>query len=244
MTESSGEPGGGYRSERARVGWKSALAFVTFACAMPASLFAAAGRVNWPMGWAFTGSLLAFVASSRLLAARNSPDILAERAGSWSRPDVRGWDRAFVPAAAVFGPLAACVVAGLDRRFGWSPKMPLALQVGGLVVAVLGYLLGAWAMASNRFYSAVVRVQRDRGHIVETGGPYRYIRHPGYASAIPSFLATGPALGSLWALIPSGLVALLVVVRTVFEDRLLRSELPGYEGYARRVRYRLIPGVW
>jgi protein-S-isoprenylcysteine O-methyltransferase Ste14 len=140
--------------------------------------------------------------------------------------------------------IAKYILAGLDVRFEWTAQMPLTLQIAALVIAALGYALGTWAMAANAFFSKVVRIQEDRGHAVATGGPYRYVRHPGYTGTIASELATPIMLGSLWALIPGGLAALLFVIRTALEDRTLHEELDGYRDYARRVRYRLLPGIW
>jgi protein-S-isoprenylcysteine O-methyltransferase Ste14 len=99
-------------------------------------------------------------------------------------------------------------------------------------------------MVSNRFFSTAVRIQLDRGHVVETGGPYRFVRHPGYVGAILGAFASAVVLGSLWALLPALVLAALFVVRTALEDRTLRRKLPGYEAYAGRVRYRLLPGMW
>jgi protein-S-isoprenylcysteine O-methyltransferase Ste14 len=109
---------------------------------------------------------------------------------------------------------------------------------------VLGYALFLWAMASNAFFAEGVRIQQERGHTVTTGGPYRYARHPGYVGAILSQAATPFLLGSAWAIIPAVASAALYVVRTYLEDQTLRQELPGYEAYAQRTRYRLLPGVW
>jgi protein-S-isoprenylcysteine O-methyltransferase Ste14 len=99
-------------------------------------------------------------------------------------------------------------------------------------------------MVSNPFFSTVVRIQTDRGHTVATGGPYRFVRHPGYAGALALTLATPFLLGSWPALIPSVALVAILVVRTILEDRTLRRELPGYTEYAGRVRYRLLPGIW
>jgi protein-S-isoprenylcysteine O-methyltransferase Ste14 len=99
-------------------------------------------------------------------------------------------------------------------------------------------------MKSNRFFSATVRIQHERKHQVIAGGPYRYIRHPGYAGIIVFQIATPFLLGSLWALIPSGLSVVLFMLRTALEDKTLRDELSGYAEYAATVRRRLIPGVW
>jgi protein-S-isoprenylcysteine O-methyltransferase Ste14 len=99
-------------------------------------------------------------------------------------------------------------------------------------------------MTVNRFFSAMVRIQADRGHRVVENGPYRWMRHPAYAGGVIANLATPLMLGSAWALIPAGLTVALVVLRTSLEDRTLQAELPGYAAYAARTRYRLVPGVW
>jgi protein-S-isoprenylcysteine O-methyltransferase Ste14 len=99
-------------------------------------------------------------------------------------------------------------------------------------------------MTANAYFSKIVRIQNDRGHMVATGGPYRYVRHPGYTGTVLFELTTPIMLGSLWALIPGGLAAILMIVRTALEDKTLRRELEGYKDYAKQTRYRLLPGVW
>ena len=136
------------------------------------------------------------------------------------------------------------IVAGLDHRFVWSPAFPLWLIVLGFILTSLGYAFAAWAMAENRFFSSVVRIQTDRGHAVCDSGPYGLVRHPGYAGNIPPLLGIVLALGSVWALIPAVATLIIAVVRTALEDQTLQEELPGYRDYARRVRYRLIPGIY
>jgi protein-S-isoprenylcysteine O-methyltransferase Ste14 len=138
------------------------------------------------------------------------------------------------------------IVAGLDRgRFHWSDGVPPWIQAIGLITLAAGYALCFWAMAVNRFFSSVVRIQSDRGQHVVASGPYAYVRHPGYLSGIVIILASGPALGSWLAavlVIASSLPFLLY--RAVSEDRTLQAELPGYSDYARYVRWRLLPGIW
>jgi protein-S-isoprenylcysteine O-methyltransferase Ste14 len=90
----------------------------------------------------------------------------------------------------------------------------------------------------------VVRIQKEREHSAVTNGPYRLVRHPSYASAIWSYLAFPFMLDALWALIPGVLMMIVLIIRTALEDRTLREELPGYEQYAEKTRYRLLPGVW
>jgi protein-S-isoprenylcysteine O-methyltransferase Ste14 len=138
------------------------------------------------------------------------------------------------------------IVAGLDRgRFHWSDSVPAWVQALGLIAVAAGYALCFWAMAVNRFFSSVVRIQTDRGQHVITAGPYACMRHPGYLAGIVIMVTSGPALGSWIA------AALLVVAslpfllhRAVTEDRVLIAELPGYRRYARRVRWRILPGIW
>ena len=99
-------------------------------------------------------------------------------------------------------------------------------------------------MTTNAFFSEGVRIQKERGHVVTTTGPYRYVRHPGYVGSILVHLGTPLLLGSLWALIPSGVLVVLFVMRTYLEDKMLMDELPGYKIYAQQTLARLFPGVW
>ena len=119
------------------------------------------------------------------------------------------------------------------------PSRPLAL-----VGYAAGMALAVCAMAANRFFSPVVRIQHERGHTLVTSGPYRFVRHPGYVGAILASLCGGVALGSWWSLVPLAPFAALFLRRTAVEDRMLRADLDGYAGYAERVRYRLVPGLW
>jgi protein-S-isoprenylcysteine O-methyltransferase Ste14 len=136
------------------------------------------------------------------------------------------------------------VIAGLEVRFGWTTGMALPVHIAGLLASVLGYAIFVWAMAANAFFTEGVRIQEERGHTVATGGPYRFVRHPGYAGAILGIVAAPFLLGSWWALVPAALAAGGYVLRTAWEDRTLQDELPGYREYAQRTRYRLVPGIW
>jgi protein-S-isoprenylcysteine O-methyltransferase Ste14 len=190
-------------------------------------LFLSAGRLDWIWGWAQLIVLAGFLAAHPLLLIPINPELLAERERGMRDPQVKEWDRWLAPVAAgALVPLL--VVAGLDVRFGWTEPMPLTSHLAGLVFNVLGYGLFLWAMVSNAFFSEGVRIQEERGHTVATGGPYRYVRHPGYAGAIVAGLATPFLLGSLWGLILAAISAALYAVRTGLEDRTLLEELPGY----------------
>ena len=203
------------------------------------TLFLAAGRLDWPMAWAYMGVVLV---NSAILALIMDPELQAERSGVGE--GVKRWDLFLAVYLGRLGPLAMLIVAGLDRRFGWSAEVPLAWQWVALVVIALGTVLADWALLANRFFAPVVRIQRDRGQTVVTGGPYRFVRHPGYVGSLLHYMAAPVALGTPWALIPSGLIVAVTIVRTALEDRTLQEELEGYKDYTQRVRYRLLPGVW
>lgn len=210
----------------------------------PVLLFACAGGIDWPMGWLYVITTLAATVISRGLMARRFPDLVAERARSQSAADAKPWDKKLMPLVALWGPVATLVVAGLSRRFAWGPAIAQETQWMGLAALLLGYAFSTWALVSNRFFSGAVRIQTERGHSVVDGGPYSLVRHPGYAGAVLSTIATPLVLGSQWALVPALLTVALIVIRTALEDKTLRQELVGYSAYAKRVRYRLMPGVW
>ena len=207
-------------------------------------LFLSAGRLDWAWGWVFLGLLAAVLISHVLILVPINPELLAERSRGIRQEGTKGWDKWVATFAAGMGTVPTWIVAALDVRFEWSASLPLALHIGGLIGSVLGWALFMWAMGANAFFSEAVRIQEERGHTVVTGGPYRYVRHPGYVGAILALLATPLLLGSLWALIPAGVAAIGYVVRTALEDGMLQEELDGYQDYAARVRYRLLPGVW
>jgi protein-S-isoprenylcysteine O-methyltransferase Ste14 len=209
-----------------------------------AILFATAGRIDWGMGWVYLVTLALFTFAGRAIVMQRNPDMLAERAAGTGGDDTKSWDKTLMPLVAIVIPMVMLAVAGLDFRFDWSPAVPLWMQITSWGVLVVGILVSTWAMIANRFFSAAVRIQTDRGHTVVTGGPYRFVRHPGYSGGVVANLVTPVMLGSLWALIPAVLLIALTMVRTALEDRTLREELPGYTDYAAQVPYRLIPYVW
>ncbi len=160
------------------------------------------------------------------------------------REDVSPADKFLVSLIAIFGPIVVLLVAGLDHRFGWTHPLPPLVPWIALFLAALGILLGTWAMLENRYFSAVVRIQKDRKQTVVSTGPYRFVRHPSYIGGVVVFLCIPFILNSYWALIPAGVIIAGYLIRTAMEDRKLRAELEGYSDYARRVAWRWIPGIW
>lgn len=202
------------------------------------------GRANWAPGWGYAVLLLFSTLVSRALAAWKNPGILAERAKSLEAKDAKEWDKKLVPLVGMLGPLAVLLVSSLDARFGWSGAQDSWIAPAALVVLTLSLAFSTWAFLENKFFSGVVRIQTERGHHVIDSGPYRYLRHPGYAAAILMYLAIPPYFGSLWGLLPALATIALFILRTALEDKTLQEELPGYREYAQTTRYRLFPGLW
>ena len=208
---------------------------------MGVALFWSAGRIDWWPAWAVMAVMAAWIIATATVILRWNPALLVERLGP--RKGAKHWDIAIMSILGLTQ-LARYIVAGLDERFGWTGGLPSGAQIAAAVLCVFAYALVVWATASNSFFSQILRIQPERAQTVVTGGPYRYVRHPAYLGAILYELAVPVLLASWWAFVASGLGALLLILRTVLEDRMLQAELKGYADYARQVRRRLLPGIW
>lgn len=201
------------------------------------------GRWNWWEAWVYAGvSILGFFIS-RMISGRRHPDLLAERGKSFQTTDAEAWDKALSPGLMVLG-AAIPLVVGLEMRISPSAQFPLVVKILSALIIVFGYGIGAYAMAVNRYFSGVVRIQNDRGHYVVNQGPYRFVRHPGYSGAFLANIAIPLLLDSYWALIPVILSLIVIIIRTSLEDQTLQEKLPGYQEYAQQVPYRLFPYIW
>ena len=211
---------------------------------IPLILFICGGDLGWWQAWLYSMLILAAGIGGRMWAERRHPGLTAERQNMEKVQSAKAWDKVLAPLMALSVSFPLVIVAGLDHRFGWSPLFPLWLIVLGFLLISLGYAFAAWALIENRFFSSVVRIQVDRGHVVCDSGPYRIVRHPGYAGNMLALPGMVLALSSMWTLIPAAVALIIAVIRTVLEDQTLQDELPGYRDYARRVRYRMIPGIF
>jgi protein-S-isoprenylcysteine O-methyltransferase Ste14 len=201
-------------------------------------LLVSAGKIDWIYAWVYiTSSLLVIIINAFIFP----PELISERGRK--KENIEKWDR-LISGLITFPWLALYIVSGLDIRFGLSLELASWIHITGLVIFALGNAFVSWAMISNIYFSTVVRIQYDRGHTVSIGGPYRFMRHPGYVGMIIYLLASPIILGSIWALIPASLAVILFIIRTAFEDNTLKNKLEGYKEYAERVKYRLIPGIW
>jgi protein-S-isoprenylcysteine O-methyltransferase Ste14 len=216
---------------------RTILALLGFELCLATLLFGAAGRIDLPWFWALLAIHFVCIGAALL---RMDKDLKRERL----RPGAGAIDRGFRPILMLFL-LVHLLVAGLDAgRFGWSPSFPPAVHAIGLALYTAGLLLSLGAMQANPFFSSVVRLQTDRGHRLVTAGPYRWLRHPGYAGMLIAVFAECFVFGSLWAMLPALAFAATVARRTALEDRFLRDRLSGYAEYALSVRYRLAPCLW
>lgn len=201
------------------------------------TLFVPAGTTAWWQAWTFMGVI--FVPMTVLFAWLLARDpVLLER--RLKTRETRA-PQSFVSKLGGLSYLATFVLAGLDRRFGWS-LVPMVVVIAADVIVLAGYLHYARVLLENSFASRVVEV--TQGQRVITTGPYAIVRHPMYATTLAMFLPSPVALGSWWAVIPALLFLPAIVVRILDEERLMLQELDGYAEYARRTRYRLVPGVW
>jgi protein-S-isoprenylcysteine O-methyltransferase Ste14 len=210
-------------------------------CILAGILFVSAGRLDWVSGWILVLLYLVYLATIMIWGLRKDPGLLKER-GKISE-NVKQWDK-FINALYAVLIVLLLVVSGLDaQRYRWTNLPIIFVVMGGVGLVFAGWVI--WrTMVENAYLSRWARIQDDRGQKVITTGPYSLVRHPMYTAIILLVLCVPIQLGSLWGLIPSVLISILFVVRTHLEDRMLLEELDGYQEYAKRVRYRLVLGIW
>ena len=210
----------------------------------PALMLFLAGDWRWLPGWIVGGWLVAVGASTMAWLARKDPALLEER---FRMPGTGGQSRRDLVMISLLtvGFVAWIALMPLDaRRFHWTPRLPLAVGLVGDALLALSWFFLLRAFADNPYGSALVRVQRERGHRVITTGVYGWVRHPMYLGATLMFVGAPLVAGSASSLVVGLALVVLLAVRSLDEEALLTRELTGYEEYRRRVRYRLIPYVW
>jgi len=225
-----------------RDGVKTILMLFAWKVVFYSCFFLAAGRLDIPRAWLLLGIDFLGVVVVSVIFWKLAPELANQRATI--QQGTKRWDLVFLVFYFTISLVVFPVVAGLDvGRYQWS-ELPVNFAIAGVILFALCVALGSWAIGVNRFFETSVRIQTDRGHKVITGGPYRFVRHPGYLSIILGALSATFIIGSVYSLIPGGLGIIAVVIRTFLEDRTLQEELDGYRAYASRVRWRLVPGIW
>jgi protein-S-isoprenylcysteine O-methyltransferase Ste14 len=204
-------------------------------------LFIPAGTLAWPEAWILVAAYAVFVTALVLWIRKRDPELYRERASR--KKEGKSWDKILLSFYASFL-LLMLAAAGLDAvRFRLS-SVPTGVKLGAFIAFIPTIALFFWVYGENTFASKVVRVQTDRNQRVIDTGPYRFLRHPMYSAIILMVICIPLALGSLLALAFSGLIIIVFFIRTHLEDTMLQKELPGYAEYAKKTRFRLIPGIW
>lgn len=204
-----------------------------------ALIFIGAGSIDYWQGWLYIGLNIVFISLNYLLI---STELIRERL----KPEkgTKKWDKIYY---AFNIPLyfAILIISVVDaERFGWEPRIPVYVVIVAAFVYIVGQIIMLWAKRENKFFSSVVRIQKDRGQTVCKEGPYGFVRHPGYLGGIIFTIATPIVLASFWGLIPALLSVVMLFIRTYLEDKILQEELEGYKEYTNEVKYRIIPGIW
>ncbi|MBN1221694.1 MAG: isoprenylcysteine carboxylmethyltransferase family protein [Candidatus Aminicenantes bacterium] len=215
--------------------------FIFFLLLQAGFFFLPAGTLNWPEAWIWLAIFLIYGVAIIIWMKKYDPELFRER--SRIKIPKRKWDKLIGVGLAVFF-IPVYVIPGFDAvRYGWS-HVPVPVEIIGFLCFVVSVAWVARVAKENTYLSRIVEIQKERGHKVITTGPYRFVRHPMYLGSIVYIISIPLALGSLYALIPSALCAILLIIRTRFEEKTLHSELEGYPEYARKTRFRLFPGIW
>jgi protein-S-isoprenylcysteine O-methyltransferase Ste14 len=210
---------------------------------MSALLFIPAGTLAWPAAWVFLVEIIVTSLAMTVWLLRHNPALLAERMAPLIQRDQKTWDKVLMMVL-LFVWCAWFVIMGVDAvRYGWS-EMPPWLQALGAIGIIVSMYIMFLTMRANSFAAPVVKIQAKRGHRVVSEGPYAIVRHPMYGGALLLIVGTPLLLGSWWGLALAPIIVLLLGARAVLEERTLSRELQGYEEYAARVRYRMVPMVW
>jgi protein-S-isoprenylcysteine O-methyltransferase Ste14 len=206
-------------------------------------LFLAAGTADWPAAWVFLVEMIVLSIVGGLWLIRHDPALVQERLAPPIQKGQPTADKVLLPVI-ILEISGAIVLMALDAvRFAWS-SVPFWVQAVGELLLLLSIWISFRTLGENSFAAPVVKVQESRGQTVISSGPYRHVRHPMYAGVLMFLVGTSLLLGSWWGLITMPVLALLLAVRIQIEENALRAGLKGYEDYARRVRYRLIPLIW
>lgn len=208
---------------------------------LASAYFLAVGSINIGRAWLYFGIAAVTYFTSSMIFIKCNPGLINER--SRERENTKPWDKLLLSLYLLVGFLGTHIVAGLDNRFGWS-YLNIIYMIPGAVIYIAAAIIQIKSMMANKYFEATVRIQSDREQQVVKNGPYKIVRHPGYASVMLSFVSIPLLIGSLYALICTAAVFIIMVIRTAMEDKMLKNELPGYLQYTKEVKYRLMPGIW
>ena len=207
-----------------------------------AILFGTAGTFNWPEAWVYIVIQFGWAVGLSVFLWKHDIELLKDRM-KFTKKSAKRWDKVLMFVSLPFY-IPYLVIPGFDAvRYQWS-HVPVWAKVACFIVIIASFLWISWIMKENTYLSRFVEIQEERGHKVITTGPYRFVRHPMYISAMMLMIALPTALGSFYALIPLAFIVVFIIVRTSLDDKTLHKELEGYVEYAQKTKYRLLPGIW
>lgn len=213
------------------------LVFLLSFILLPSFFFLIAGTVNYWHAWVYCAIILFPALFVTVYFLRKDPEFIERRMRTKEKEKPQ---QLFIKLGSVVF-LLAYIIPGLDYRFGWS-SVPVAVVLIADVIVLIGYLLIFMVFNENHYASRVIEVVK--GQKVISTGPYAFVRHPMYLGALVMYLATPAALGSYWGIVAFIPLPFLLAMRILNEEDVLRRELKGYKDYMKKVRYRLVPGVW
>jgi protein-S-isoprenylcysteine O-methyltransferase Ste14 len=202
-----------------------------------AIFFLPAGTLDYWQAWAYLSVVLIPMLFVLVYLLRRDPELLARRLQMRERERTQ---KGVIGLSMIFL-LAAFIMPGLDRRWGWS-VMPWWMIVAADLLVLLGYAIIFRVFRENQFTSRTIQV--EQGQQVISTGPYAVVRHPMYVGVLVFYLASPIALGSWWAFLPALTFIPILVVRILNEEQVLERDLPGYSEYKQKTKYRLLPGIW
>lgn len=204
------------------------------------ALFLPAGTIFWLQGWIYLIVMITFSTSFITYLTKKDPELLKARA---KIKTTERWDKKLSIIGTPFF-ILLYIIPGFDAvRFKWS-NLPFYISIIGYIGMIIAIIIFLLVSRENTYLSRVVEIQEERGHKVITTGPYRIIRHPMYFSVIILYISHCLALGSVFGLIPCGIIIIMIIFRTIREDKMLHEQLEGYKEYTQKTRYKLIPGIW
>lgn len=216
---------------------------ILFVLMYPVIILSLAGDIFWIEGWIFSIIFILTSLTSLIYLYYKDPALLSERLNV-KRKDQKGWDKIFLLVIAIIYFIWLAIMPLDAKRFGWSVEFPLWLEVCGGIIFLLSFYFTFRSFAENTFLSPVIRVQKERNQQVVSTGVYAIVRHPMYVGSILMFIGIPILLGSIYGIILSLLMCLLLIPRIIGEEKMLEEELEGYKEYKQKVKYRLIPFIW
>lgn len=223
-------------------GIKTFLAPINWIIVTGLVFFISAGGITHLRAWIYMGIYAIGGLIIGMILLKKSPKLLNDR-GKMQEGN-KQLDKIIILAYFLFAIVITPLVAGIDKRFNVTEEQPFFYLYIGIILYLFSAIFSIWPMLHNPFFEGMVRIQKNKNHRVINTGPYKIVRHPGYIGMLLGSISLPLALGSVLAFIPVLIMALLIFIRTYYEDTTLKRELTGYSEYCKNVKYRLIPYIW